>query len=60
MTIQNKRHDIDPQETQEWIESIRAVLETEGVERTHFIIEKMIEFARRNGVKIPYNNIRHS
>ena len=55
MTNQIKKHDIDPQETQEWVESIRAVLETEGVERTHFIIEKMIEFARRNGVKMPYS-----
>ena len=55
MTNKNKKYDIDPQETQEWIESIRGVLEAEGVERTHFIIEKMIEFARRNGVKMPYS-----
>ncbi len=41
MTNQIKKHDIDPQETHEWIDSIRAILETEGVERTHFIIEKM-------------------
>ena len=50
-----KNLDTDPRETQEWIESLKAILESEGVERTHFIIEKMIEFARRNGVKMPYS-----
>ncbi len=50
-----KHLDTDPRETQEWIESLKAILESEGVERTHFIIEKMIEFARRNGVKMPYS-----
>ena len=39
-----KHIDTDPRETQEWIESLKAILESEGVERTHFIIEKMIEF----------------
>ena len=38
----SKYKDSDPQETQDWIESIRSVLETSGIERTHFIIEKLI------------------
>jgi len=46
--------DIDPQETLEWQESLRAVLDNQGPDRTHFIVEKMMDFARRNGVKIPY------
>ncbi len=55
MNPQSQYQDPDPQETQEWIESIRSILETSGVDRTHFIIEKLIEFARRNGVRLPYS-----
>ena len=46
--------DIDPQETREWQESLRAVLDNQGPERTQFLVEKMMDYARRNGVKIPY------
>ena len=55
MTNSNNYSDPDPQETQEWIESIRSILETSGTDRTHFILEKLIEFARRNGVRMPYS-----
>jgi pyruvate dehydrogenase E1 component len=54
MNDNRKNVDIDSQETQEWIDSLRAVLENQGQERTHFLVEKMMDFARRNGVKIPY------
>ena len=47
--------DTDPQETQEWIDSIKSILKNEGIERTHFIIEKLLEFSRRNGVRLPYS-----
>jgi pyruvate dehydrogenase E1 component len=47
--------DIDPLETQEWIESLEAVLEEEGVERAHFLLESLIEKARRNGAHLPYD-----
>ena len=50
-----KYKDSDPQETQEWIDSIRSILETSGTDRTHFLLEKLIEFARRNGVRMPYS-----
>ncbi|MBC8255851.1 MAG: hypothetical protein H8E85_00910 [Candidatus Marinimicrobia bacterium] len=50
-----KYKDSDPQETQEWIDSIRSILETSGTGRTHFLLEKLIEFARRNGVRMPYS-----
>ncbi len=47
--------DIDPQETQEWLEAIEAVLENEGTERAHFILESLIDKARRSGAYLPYN-----
>jgi pyruvate dehydrogenase E1 component len=47
--------DIDPEETQEWIESLVAVIKEEGSERAHFLLETLIDKARRNGSDIPYN-----
>ena len=48
-------HDVDPQETQEWLDSLESVLETEGVERAHFLLESLIEKARRTGAQLPYD-----
>ncbi|WP_018983212.1 pyruvate dehydrogenase (acetyl-transferring), homodimeric type [Salinimonas chungwhensis] len=47
--------DVDPQETQEWLESLESVLEEEGNERAHFLLESLIEKARRNGAHLPYD-----
>ncbi|HIQ07806.1 MAG TPA: pyruvate dehydrogenase (acetyl-transferring), homodimeric type [Thiotrichaceae bacterium] len=55
MTNDKVTTDIDPQETQEWIESIEAVTARDGVERAHHIIEKLIDSARRNGANLPYS-----
>lgn len=55
MTDKKLFFDQDPQETQEWVDSIKAVLEENGIERTHFLLETLIEFARRNGVRLPYS-----
>jgi pyruvate dehydrogenase E1 component len=46
--------DGDPVETREWLESIDSVLRTEGPERAHFLIEKLIDRARRSGAYLPY------
>ena len=45
--------DTDKQETLEWIESIDSVIANQGVERAHYIIERLIEFSRQNGVRLP-------
>ncbi len=47
--------DIDPQETQEWLDAISSVLENEGTERAHFLLETLIDKARRSGAYLPYN-----
>ncbi len=46
--------DIDPQETQEWLDALDAVLEFEGADRAHYLIERLIEKARRSGAYLPY------
>ena len=47
--------DSDPQETQEWLEALDAVIDVEGVERSHYLLEKLIDQARRSGVNLPYS-----
>lgn len=47
--------DIDPQETQEWLEALETVLINEGAERAHFLLEKLVEKARRSGAYLPYS-----
>src|SRR5436190_1509588 len=47
--------DLDPEETQEWLESIDSVLRVHGAERAHFLLECMIDHARRSGAYLPYS-----
>ncbi|MSQ00127.1 MAG: pyruvate dehydrogenase (acetyl-transferring), homodimeric type [Methylotenera sp.] len=55
-TIQgNGLTETDPQETQEWLDALTAVIENEGTERAHFLLEAMIDKARRSGSNLPYN-----
>jgi len=46
--------DVDALETQEWLEALEAVIEREGPDRAHFILEKLIDKARRSGAYLPY------
>ena len=48
-------NDRDPLETQEWIESLEAVLDVEGTDRAHFLLEKLVDKARRSGAYLPYS-----
>ncbi|PIF04789.1 MAG: pyruvate dehydrogenase (acetyl-transferring), homodimeric type [Arcobacter sp.] len=48
-------NDINPEETQEWIEALEAVIEAEGGERAHFLVGQLIDNARRNGAHIPHS-----
>jgi len=46
--------DSDIQETKEWLEALDSVLEHEGVERAHYLLERLIDKARRSGAYLPY------
>ena len=54
MSDEARLNDIDPDETREWIESLQAVLEREGPERAHYLLETLIDKARRSGAYLPY------
>src|SRR5512138_1651005 len=47
--------DIDPQETREWLEALDGVLAQEGPDRAHFLIEQLIDKARRSGAYLPFS-----
>jgi pyruvate dehydrogenase E1 component len=47
--------DIDPQETHEWLEALESVLMHEGTERAHYLLERLVEKARRSGAYLPYS-----
>jgi pyruvate dehydrogenase E1 component len=46
--------DIDSMETREWLDALEAVIEAEGIERAHYIIERLVDKARRSGANLPY------
>ncbi len=54
MTAPEQR-DIDPRETREWVEALEAVLEREGAGRAHFLLEQLIDKARRLGTHLPFS-----
>jgi pyruvate dehydrogenase E1 component len=49
------QNDIDPAETREWIEALQAVLEKDGNERAHFLIEQLVAVARHSGFDVPFS-----
>jgi len=48
-------HDIDPQETQEWLDSLETVQTADGGPRTHYLLERLIDASRRSGINIPFS-----
>ena len=47
--IVNQAGDIDPLETNEWIESLSSVLENDGKERAQFLIKQLIDYSYKRG-----------
>lgn len=46
-------HDVDALETQEWLAALESVVREEGVERAQFLLEKVLDKARLDGVDMP-------
>lgn len=45
--------DVDPSETQEWLESLDNVIKTEGRTRARYLMLRLLERARENQVGVP-------
>jgi pyruvate dehydrogenase E1 component len=52
---QNQMQDLDAQETQEWLDALDAVIRAEGPERAHYLLERLVDQARRSGAFLPYS-----
>ncbi|MBU3724337.1 MAG: pyruvate dehydrogenase (acetyl-transferring), homodimeric type [Burkholderiaceae bacterium] len=50
-----QRIDMDEIETQEWLDSLEAVIEREGPQRAQYLLEKLIDKTRRTGGFIPFS-----
>ncbi len=46
--------DLDPTETQEWIDALNAVIGADGPERAHYLLERMVDATRRAGGHLPF------
>ncbi len=49
-------NDPDTMETREWLDALESVIEHEGAERAHYLLERMVDLARRRGAHIPFSS----
>jgi len=47
--------DIDPVESQEWQDAIEDVIERDGANRAHFLLDKAVQKARAAGASLPFS-----
>ena len=47
--------EIDAQETREWLDALSAVIEREGPERAHALLEELLEHARQQSIDLPFS-----
>jgi pyruvate dehydrogenase E1 component len=47
--------DKDLQETREWLDALSAVIESQGPERAHFLLEQLLEHARQSSIDMPFS-----
>jgi len=51
--IPSRIPDIDPEETQEWLDSLDAVIDEVGRTRARYVMRKLLERARERQVGVP-------
>jgi pyruvate dehydrogenase E1 component len=49
-------NDPDLLETKEWLDALESVIENEGPERAHYLMERLVDLARRRGALIPFSS----
>ncbi len=52
--IEPKNVDPDPDETQEWLDALSSVLQTQGVERVQYLLQKLSVKLTEQGSQLPY------
>src|SRR5581483_3799923 len=46
--------DVDPTETQEWLDALESVVQRAGPERARFLLERLKDRAGRHGIETPF------
>lgn len=49
--------DIDPRETQEWLDSIASVIRNQGVERAQFLLKSLVSKTTESGQQLPVDSL---
>ena len=47
--------DLDPLETREWLDALDSVVVFDGADRATFLLDELLNGARRSGVPVPYS-----
>ena len=47
--------DPDTQETREWLDALSAVIQAEGGERAHQLLDELLDHARQSGLDMPFS-----
>jgi len=47
--------DVDGEETREWLEALAAVIDRDGAQRAHYLLERLVELTRRSGAHLPFD-----
>ena len=45
--------DLDPLETREWLDALDSVVVFDGADRATFLLDELLDGARRSGVPVP-------
>ncbi|MDG1456680.1 MAG: pyruvate dehydrogenase (acetyl-transferring), homodimeric type [Pseudoprimorskyibacter sp.] len=48
--------DIDPIESQEWQDAIEDVIQSDGADRAHYLLDRAVQQARAAGAKLPFSS----
>ena len=49
------REDLDPIESAEWLDSLESVLDREGEERAQYLLTRLADRLRRDGMQVPFS-----
>ncbi len=49
--------DTDPQETQEWLDSISAIIQKQGMDRAQFLLKSLINKTTESGQQLPVDSL---
>ncbi|MFT4713921.1 MAG: pyruvate dehydrogenase E1 component, partial [Candidatus Azotimanducaceae bacterium] len=50
----SRKTDLDPIETEEWLEALNSVIDKEGVARAQYLLQRLSSKVTETGAQLPY------